>query len=55
MCLCTKLVDHYGITGMQFEFEKGDDCKRSKSTVITIVNYFSKRQSEVYILLLSMQ
>ena len=52
MCLYTKLVGHCGITGMQFGFEKGGDCERNISTVVNVVNYFLKRQSDVYIVTL---
>ena len=52
MCLYSKLVGYCGITGMQYGFEKGGGCKRSISTVINVVNYFLKRQSDVYIVTL---
>ena len=37
---------------MQFGFEKGGGCERSISTVVNDVNYFLKRQSDVYIVTL---
>ena len=37
---------------MQFEFEEGGGCKRRISTVVNAVNYFLKRQSDVYIVTL---
>ena len=40
MCLYSKLVGYCGITGMLNRFEKGDDCERSISTVVNVVNYF---------------
>ena len=49
MCLYSKLVSYCGITGMQYGFEKGGGCERSISTVVNVVNYFLKRQFNIYI------
>ena len=45
----TKLVGYCGITGMQYGFEKGGGCEQNISTVVNVVNYFLKKQSNVYI------
>ena len=37
---------------MQYGFEKGGGCERSISIVVNVVNYFLKRQSDVYIVTL---
>ena len=49
MCLYSKLVGYCCSTRMQYGFEKGGGCERSISTVVNVVNYFLKRQSDVYI------
>ena len=42
MCLYSKLVDYFGITGMQYGFEKGGGCERSISTVVNVKLFFKE-------------